>query len=84
MLIGPNMKVVAIGNRDPMLSELREVDEKWNPEDAMYRVEIWKYNPNLFSEKSLVDPISMAASLLDNGDERVQGELEEYMEGIQW
>lgn len=84
MLNSPRVTVVALGNRDPMLSELKEVDEKWEPSGFLYRVEIWKYSPILFAQSSVVDPVSMVASLSDNEDERVQGELEEYMEGIQW
>ena len=50
----------------------------------MLHVEIWKYNPLLFENDEMVDPVSMSLSLQDCMDERVQGELEEYMEGLEW
>ena len=31
-----------------------------------------------------VDPVSLAESLRDVHDERVQGEIEDYLEGLTW
>lgn len=84
MLNAPGIPVVAIGNNDPVISGLKEADEKWETDCALLQVEIWKYDPGLFSQGKIVDPVSMAVSLRENEDERVQGELKEYMEGLQW
>lgn len=84
MLNAPKMPVIAICKADPMLKELSVVDEKWEPDSDLLQVEIWKYNPLLFENDEMVDPVSMSLSLQDCMDERVQGELEEYMEGLEW
>ena len=44
----------------------------------------WKYDPALFAVKGEVDSVSLAMSLSESEDERVQGELEEYLEGYEW
>ena len=41
-------------------------------------------DPALFAEDHVVDPVSMAVSLRDCPDERVQGEVEGFMEAHQW
>ena len=84
MLNAPKMPVIAICKADPVLKELSVVDERWEPDSALLHVEIWKYNPLLFENDEMVDPVSMSLSLQDCMDERVQGELEEYMEGLEW
>ena len=60
------------------------MDIKWQGSFDTVMVELWKYNPLLFAKDGLVDPVSMAMSLSDTDDERVQGELERYMEEYEW
>ena len=50
----------------------------------MIMLEQWKYDPALFASSKEVDPVSLYMSLAENPDERVQGELEEYLEGCEW
>ena len=50
----------------------------------MCTVELWKYDPQLFVKNGMVDPVSLAMSLCDMEDERVEGELERYMEEYAW
>ncbi len=47
-------------------------------------LELWKYDPSPFAINREVDPVSLAMSLCENEDERIQGELEEYLEGYEW
>ena len=35
------------------------------------KIQIWKYNPELFSEKHSADPVSLLCSFSDNQDERI-------------
>jgi hypothetical protein len=51
--------------------------------DAL-EVELWSYEPKLLATGDVVDRLSLYLSLKDDDDERVQGSLEEMMEGIQW
>lgn len=84
MLNEPEIPSVAIYKKQLSEASLIELDEKWETEKDLLHVEIWKYDPALFAEKQVIDPVSMAVSLRDCADERVQGELEEFMEAYQW
>lgn len=84
MLNEPDIPTVAIDKKQLNEMLLIEMDEKWETEKNLLHVEVWKYDPALFAEDQVVDPVSMAVSLKDCTDERVQGELEEFMEAYQW
>ena len=84
MLNAPPVPVVAADKKAILIQDLKIVDEKWQPENELIQVELWKYDPALFSYDGTVDPISLAVSLRDVHDERVQGELEDYLEGLRW
>ena len=84
MMNEPVIQSVALDKKRKDAKTLTEVDEKWVTDFELLRVELWKYDPALFARDGIVDPVSMAVSLRDCADERVQGELEEYMRGYQW
>lgn len=84
MLNEPEIPAVAIDKKQLSSGSLIELDEKWETEKDLLHVEIWKYDPALFAEDHVVDPVSMAVSLRDCPDERVQGEVEGFMEAHQW
>lgn len=84
MLGEPKIDVRAVFKGDEIVKGLKEVDIKWQESIDKVMVELWKYNPLLFVKDGLVDPVSMAMSLSDTDDERVQGELERYMEEYKW
>ena len=84
MLNETEIPTVAIDQKQLSEMPLIEMDEKWETEKNLLHVEVWKYDPALFAEDRVVDPVSMAVSLKDCVDERVQGELEEFMEAYQW
>lgn len=50
----------------------------------MIQLELWKYDPFLFSETDVVDPVSLICSLMEEEDERVEMCLQECLEGIKW
>ncbi len=54
------------------------------PEDANLRLESWSYNPLLFGNSKMVDPLSLFLSLRDFPDERVQQQLETLIDQITW
>ena len=54
------------------------------PEDANLRLESWSYNPLLFGDTKMVDPLSLFLSLRDFPDERVQQQLETLIDQIPW
>ena len=84
MLNSPAIPVVAANKQNELLQDLEIVDEKWQPEKELVRVEFWKYDPEPFSCDGSVDPVSLAESLKDVHDERIQGELEDYLEDFKW
>lgn len=84
MLGSPKQETYAAYKGDKSLGELKEVDPQWQEESEICRIELWKYDPALFSKNGEVDPVSLAMSLQDNEDERVQGELQKYLEGYEW
>lgn len=47
-------------------------------------LELWQYNPYLFTDEGRVDFISMIASLKDNIDERIELSIEEALEEYFW
>lgn len=53
-------------------------------DEADLELEIWNYNPKLFSEQGRVDPFSLYLSLRDTKDERIEAALEESLEKIKW
>ncbi len=54
------------------------------PEDAGLKLELWKYDPRLFTTGYTVDKLSLFAALKEDPDERVQIALEEMMEDFEW
>lgn len=84
MLNPPTIPVRAIWRKDKSIECLEEVDVKWEQDCNAVAVEIWKYDPMLFSMAGAIDPVSLATSLAEENDERVQGELDDYMEGVKW
>jgi DNA-binding MarR family transcriptional regulator len=53
-------------------------------ESATARIEVWSYNPRLFGDDRMVDPISLYLSLRESGDERVQQQLARLIEEVKW
>jgi len=47
-------------------------------------IEIWRYNPNQLSNNEYVDKLSLYLLLENDNDERVQNELEQIINEIQW
>jgi DNA-binding MarR family transcriptional regulator len=52
--------------------------------DAPIELEIWRYDPELFSEDKTVDPLSLFLSLADEKDERIEQAFERILEEFQW
>lgn len=84
MLSEPSIKCFAAYKGDAAVQEYSVVEPRWMPDQPCYRIELWKYNPSLFTQGKCVDIVSLAMSLNSNEDERVQGELEECLENYKW
>ena len=53
-------------------------------ERATAKIEVWSYQPRPLSEGLMVDPLSLYLTLRDSGDERVQQQLEQLIQGVKW
>ena len=84
MLASSKEESLAIFKGDYNSGEIKEIDPKWQEDIQFVNIELWKYDPALFAKNGEVDPISLAMSLKDNEDERVQGELESFLEEYKW
>ena len=56
----------------------------WETDKEPVNIELWKYDPLLFSDKGTVDPVSLALTFKENADERIEGAVEEYLEDYAW
>ncbi len=84
MLNPPKIPVFACYKQAEWLKQTKVLDPQWDDLTEAVRLELWKYRPTLFAKENKVDPISLYCSLKSVEDERVQGELEEMLEGIEW
>ncbi len=50
--------------------------------DLQVVVELWKYDPRILSVNKMVDPLSLALSLKDEEDERVEEAVEEMVDAL--
>lgn len=85
MINPPNYKVRAINegylnNKDLEIVKNKDIikDEK------LVELQIWEYNPKLFTKKDIVDTMSLYASLKEENDERIEQALEEVLRGEIW
>lgn len=60
------------------------VDPKWQMNKDYIELEVWKYDPALFAVNGIVDMISLALSMEDTNDERVEQQIEEMWEEYEW
>lgn len=83
MLNEPKVPEIAI-YKGAMNRAVQEVDIRWEDAGEVCVIELWKYNPFLFSKDGKVDPVSLACSLAGCEDERVELAIEEMLEEVQW
>ncbi len=84
MLSAPKVKNLAVYKGDVTVEGFDIVDPQWTSDKEFSRIELWKYDPAIFADNGKVDVVSLSMSLSDNEDERVQGELEDYMRRYKW
>lgn len=54
------------------------------PEPGCLEIQVWTYDPNLFSRNRVADPLSVFLSYENNADERVEMALEKMLEDVPW
>lgn len=85
VLNGPQIECKAIGRKEyKSLAEVEEIDPAWSSNGDYILLEIWKYDPKLLAIYHGVDVASLALSLREIKDERIEQAVEEMVEGYRW
>jgi DNA-binding transcriptional regulator YhcF (GntR family) len=84
MINSPPLPIYAIGVEEYRQTNIPKEFQLSPIDEADFELEIWNYNPILFSKDGKVDPFSLYLSLRETTDERIETALEELMEKIQW
>ena len=84
MLNEPKIPVRAVYKADFKADNIKEIDPKWITEEKPLCLELWKYNPAMFANDGIVDPVSLSNCFDGNADERIEEAVEEYLEGQIW
>lgn len=53
-------------------------------DEGTCQLELWRYPPDILARQGCVDPLSLALSLREHPDERVQDAVEELIEDLPW
>lgn len=77
MLNPSRIRTYAVYEKDFDNSQL--IDELIDP-DVQVKVEIWAYDPHLFTHTNIADTLSIVLSLKENKDERIEEVLEDILE----
>ena len=85
VLNGPRIECKAISRKEyKHLEGVEEVDPAWSDSQDYILLEIWKYDPKPLAVYCEVDVASLALSLREIKDERVEQAVEEMVEGYRW
>ena len=85
MLNPPDHPIIAIDRNKLNIEQVEAVKNRDLIKDSkLVELELWDYDPGLFSNNGHVDLLSLYASLKDETDERVEQALEEVLRGEPW
>lgn len=85
MINPPDHPIMAIDRNKLNKEQIEVVKNKDLIKDTkLVEVELWDYDPRLFSNKDHVDLLSLYVSLREETDERVEQALEEILRGEPW
>ncbi len=85
MLNPPKNKVRAIYKKLYQKLKLEVINTSDIVKDnSLVELEIWRYDPELFTKNEFVDPLSLYVALKNDKDERVQQALDESLRGEKW
>ncbi|MDR5658546.1 helix-turn-helix domain-containing protein [Serpentinicella sp. ANB-PHB4] len=85
MLNSPGHPVLALDRNQLNKEQIEVVNNNDLIKDAkLVELELWDYDPKLFSNKHHVDLVSLYATLKEETDERIEQALEEVLRGESW
>lgn len=83
-LAGPPYPARALSSRAWQQALKAGVQRVHGPDQGVTQYEVWRYEPRLLPEESVVDPLSLILSLQDQSDERVAQAVEELERSLPW
>jgi hypothetical protein len=85
MINSPEFKVRAIYHKyfDSRDLEIIRNDDIVK-DKKIVELQVWEYNPQLFTKIDIVDKASLYASLKEENDERIEQALDEVLQGEEW
>ena len=84
MLNIPKIPARAVYKAEIVAEEIQDIDVRWNTDGDVMQLELWKYVPDLYAKNGIVDPVSLYMCFENNADDRIEGAIEEYLEGYKW
>ena len=84
MLNEPKIPVRAVYKGRKDIKNLQDIDVRWNTDKNVIHLELWKYDPTLYENNGVVDPVSLYMCFENNVDERIEGAIKDYLEDYQW
>ncbi len=84
MLNDPKIPSRAVYKARVDQKQFPKIDIRWEPDAKAVNLELWKYDPTLFSDNGIVDPVSLSMCFEENVDERTEGSIEDYLEDYKW
>lgn len=85
MINPPKHKIRAIHSKCLVSRDLEIIKNKDIVKDEKtVELQVWDYDPKLFTNNNLVDVVSLYASLREEKDERIEQALEEVLRGEKW
>ncbi len=83
MINSPRLPSYAIGSEEFKKNKPKGFYHS-HSDEADFELEIWHYDPSLFSVEGKIDPFSLFLSLRESSDERIEAAIEELMEQNKW
>lgn len=84
MLTEPKWPIYALTAADWKAAQDAGVCELTEPEAGAQEWQLWSYSPALMPDANTVDPLSLALSLQENADDRIQLALDELKGLLPW
>ena len=85
MLNPSDMICFALYKGDKRIEKMERIEEpEWQDPGKICCIEMWNYDPEIFSEDGKVDRISLACALEGNTDPRIENAIDEMLEDMKW
>ena len=83
-LNGDKHKYYAVNHKEFTKLKKEELITETSQYDGDYRIELWRYNPNILTDTKYVDPLSLCITYKESIDERIEMAIEQIKKKILW